>query len=403
MENKIAPPPPAVIEIFTQEQLMVLPQEAKDSIINLGNNLPQKELMVLNPLVVELLKIKELAKIKYNPLPEEPTKEDIKAHKENIELYKNAKKSITALTQQNATAKKAIKGPLDTLGKQVLTIEKSVNTIAKEVLDTIQLTFKPYLDAEAERVRLAAIAKEEKEKAVINNLTQENVDVSNKFKKSTLTTFLRYEMLGPTKLEVENAIDNYALDKLFLLRDSIKIKNFEAYAVGQDLTLLDEEELEEIKIFFIKEIESFSKSINVRITALQALDENKTLTDRVETINDTIAETRGSNFTSPIGMTNIFDLATSTEQQTFGKGANQEMVPKFVWNEKDKDPNLFDLVFNQLDDCTATIQFILDKYKGTKPQFNDFEKENIRRVTGGIELLKRTKLYILNQLTPKAN
>lgn len=391
------PPPPAVpatIEIFTEEQLNVLPQEAKDSIISLEKNLPQKELLVLNPLVLELLKIKELANIKYTPLPEEPTKEETKAHKENVEQYKAAKKSITALTQQNAVAKKAIKGPLDELGKQVLTIEKSVNTIAKEVLEKIEKTFKPYLDAEAEKKRLAAEAKAQKEAEAINALTEENAAQSKILNKSKLVTFLKYEMLTATKEEVENAIENYALDKLFTFRDSLMLKNFESYAVGQDLTLLDEEELIEIKGHFVKDIESFFKNINTKITALQAIRDNEKLVDRAETITETVTEV--SKKPNPIGMVDIFSMATSPEAQTFGGGVANEMVPKFAWNEKDKDPNLFDLVMVQLDDCIATVQFILNKYKGTKPEFNDFEKEHIRRVAGGIQLLNKTKDYILN-------
>lgn len=417
------PPPPTMavkeIEIFTTEQLNILPEEAKTSIISLEANLPAKELLVLNPLVSELLKIKELAKIKYVPLPEEPTKEQIAAHKENIEEFKAAKKSITALTQQNAVAKKAIKGPLDDLGKQVLTVEKAVNTVAKEVLEEIEKTFKPYLDAEAEKARIAKEKKEAKEKEVINKLSEENAAQANAFKKSNLVTFLKYEMLEETKTEVNNAIENYALDKLFSVRDMLTLKTFDHFTTGKELTLLEEEELTTIKNHFTKEMELFKTNINTKITALQLEKDNEKLTDVVEQQTEQlntmpapppppmsmtgmeIPQAPPVPTGTPISNTDVFGVLTNHANIPFGQGANQKTVPVELYPTNSNEVDFLDLVIEQINNCTNNIEYIRKRFKDDENIVKtDEDLKNIERVRGAKFLFEKTIQYILNQLPP---
>jgi len=387
------------IEIFTMEQLEILPQEAKDSIINLGNNLPQKELLVLNPLVTELLKIKELAKIKYIPLPEDATKEQIAEHKANIEEFKEAKKSISALTSQNAIAKKSIKGPLDLLGKQVLIIEKSVNSIAKEVLETLELKFKTYLDAEEEKKKIAAAKKLEKETAAINALTEQNTAQANMFKKSTLITFLKYEMLGDTKLEINNAIENYSLDKLFSVRDMLTLKTWQNFTVGQTLELLDETELTNIKAFFNKEIDLFRTNINTKITALELEKANEKLVEQVEAI-----DLPQPPVPTPTLMqnTNMFEAIANGNATPLGQGANLKTVPRETYPTDDSNVDFLDLVIGEINNCKDNVAFIAQRFASSKAELlTDDDRENLRRVKGSVVLMERTIQYILNTLTPK--
>lgn len=403
----VPPPPPTglkEIEIFTQEQLEVLPQEAKDSIINLEANLPQKELLVLNPLVSELLKIQELKKLKYVPLPEEPTKEDLAAHKENIEEFKAAKKSITALKSQNASAKTAIKKPLDLLGAQVLTIEKSVKAIAEEVLASIELTFKPYLDAEAEKARIAKEKKEAKELEAINKLTEENNAQASAFKKSSLITFLKYEMLEETKTETNNAIENYALDKLFKTRDLLAFKTFESLSAGKKLDLLDEEELATIKTTFSNEIELLKKNINTKITALQLEKDNEKLSDTVEQQAEQLtAPLPPTPPMAPISNMDVFDVMTNQPNVPYGTGASQNNIPLKAdpYPSNSNAVDFLDLVIEQLNTCNDNIQYIRKRFvEDTNIIKSPEDEANIERVRGAKFLIEKTILYILNQLPP---
>lgn len=430
--NPLPPPPgppkPEVkeIEIFTLEQLDVLPQEAKTSIIHLGNNLPSKELLVLNPLVTKLLKIKELTKIKYVPLPDDATPEQKEAHKASVEEFKEAKSQIAALKKQNGEAKSAIKKPLDLLGSQVLTIEKSINAIALEVLTSIEKTFKPYLDAAKEKKDTAAKAKEDKANLAINTLSDANLAQANTFKKSTLTTFLKYEMLTDTKTETNNAIENYALDNLFTFRDSLKLKTFEMFSAGQDLTILTPEELTSIKTFFTADIDLLVKNINVKITALQLEETNKNLTNTVENQTEQLQATKlppppsfgnvfGSpqafamgvipsappvpvSMGSPISNTDVFQVMTESNGQAYGSGANQNTVKIDIYPKNHNEVDFLDLVIPQIEDCKANVEYIRKRFMDD-PNIvkTDEDKVNIEKVRGAKFLMDKTIEYILGK------
>lgn len=424
--NPLPPPPgppkPEVkeIEIFSLEQLDVLPQEAKTSIIQLGNNLPQKELLVLNPLVTKLLKIKELTKIQYVPLPENATKEQKEAHKESVEKFKDAKTQITALKNQNKEAKSAIKKPLDLLGSQVLTIEKSINAIALEVLTSIEKTFKPYLDGVKEKKDAADKAKADKANEVINTLSDANLVQANAFKKSKLITFLKYEMLTDTKTEVNNAIENYALDKLFIVRDSLKLKTFETFATGQDLTLLTTEELTGIKTFFTADIDLLTKNINVKITALQLEETNKNLSNTVENQTEQLQAIKlpppplpptfsipvvpsapaPVSIGSPISNTDIFEVITESNGQPYGSGANQNTVPVKVdiYPKNHNEVDFLDLVIGQIENCKDNVEYIRKRFM-EDPNIvkTDDDRINLEKVRGAKFLMDKTIEYILGK------
>lgn len=413
-------PQPKEIEIFSLEQLNVLPQEAKTSIIQLGNNLPQKELLVLNPLVTKLLKIKELTKIKYVPLPENPTKEQKEAHKASLEEFKEAKTKITALKNQNKEAKSAIKKPLDLLGSQVLTIEKSINAIALEVLTEIEKTFKPYLDQIKEKKDASDKAKTDKANAAINTLSDANLVQANAFKKSKLITFLKYEMLTDTKKEVNNAIENYAVDKLFIVRDSLKLKTFEIFSTGQDLTLLEGEEEGAIKIHFNAEIDLLVKNINTKIIALQLEETNKNLSNTVENQTEQLEAIKlpppplpptfstlavpmapvPVSVGSPISNTDVYQVMTESNGNPYGAGANQNNVPLKIdiYPKNHNEVDFLDLVIGQLEDCKANIEYLRKRYiEDTNIIKTADDVANIEKVRGAKFLMDKTIEYILGK------
>lgn len=383
------------IEVFSIEQLQVLPQDAKESIILLSNNLPTKELMVLNPLVTKLLQIKELENIVYTPLPENPTKEDTAAHKENIQDFKNAIKEITGLKKQAGDAKTAIKKPLDDLGKQVLIIEKSINSLANEISEKVKNTFKPYLDAEAEKAAAALAAKQAKEKEAIDALEKENQAQALLFQKSNLVTFLKYEMLEATKKEVQNALATYSKEALFELRGYMNFKTFEFFTKEKNISLIPPDELNPIKEHFNSEINSMVLSINSAIKQ----KELETVNERL--IEEVAPEEPPVQAQKMMADMDAFELANSKTDVPFGVGANPNTVIRDIYPSGQQELDFLDLVIHEINECKERITYIYKRYTESKPNFSDQETENIRRVRGGIQLLHKVISYILNQLPTK--
>lgn len=383
------------IEVFTIDQLEILPQAAKESIISLSNNLPTKELLVLNPLVTELLRIKQLENITYTPLPPNPTKEDLQIYKENIQQFKDAKKQITELKKQNASAKSAIKKPLDDLGKQVLTIEKSINLFADEIVEKLQLTFKPYIDEEAEKAAKALAAKQAKEKEAIAALEEQNQAQALLFEKSKLITFLKYEMLESTKAEVNNAVAQYSLEALFKLRGEFNFKTFEFFTKEKNLSIIPPNELEEIKDYFVTETKTLLASIDGAIKQRELQAANERLLEEVAPEEPPVQEKQ------MMSSLDAFELANSKTVVPFGQGANPNTVQREIYPSNPHEVDFLDLVIYEIKQCKERVSYIYKRYSESKREFKPDEAENIRRVRGAIQLIDKVVLYILNQLPPK--
>lgn len=386
------------IIIFTDDQLEVLPQETKEVIIGLTHNLPANELKVLNPLIVELLKIKELTKIQYVPLPDDPTAEQKEAHAKSVEKFKAAKKALIEFGKKNADAKTKIKGPLDLLGKEVLKVERSLTTIKDEVLTAIETTFKDFIEAEKEKAAAALEKRNAKAAAAVAALSEENVEKDNIIKKGALMTFLKYEILEGTKADVALAIEKFSLDEVFKLRDGLAMRTFENLAFGKELTLLDEEELASVKKNFENEIAGFTLNLNNRITALQALKDNEKLVDQIEDKNVTFEVV-----SSPASES--FDITKSISEGTFTAPFNpnyNQMAHMEKSTEYIHQMPFVDAVIESINVSMLTIKTLVARFQEEHPNPTDDEKEEHRRVTGGLKMLNTTQLYILNQLPPKA-
>jgi hypothetical protein len=436
----LPPPPPVVavmtaipkeLEIFSLEQLNVLPEEARTSIVNLGENLPSKELLILNPLVSKLLKIKELTKLEYFALADGATKEEIQAYKENIEKFKSAKKEIVELKTQTSSAKSAIKGPLDLLGKQVLTIEKSFKSIAEDVLAEIEKTFKPYLDAEAEKAKVAKEKKEAKEKEAINALSEQNAEQANQFKKSQLITFLKYEMLEPFKTTVNDAIQNYSLAKIYQVRDSLSLRIFKVDAVnaGKDLSLFTEDEISAMDLNYRKEVEVLRTNLNTKIQALELEKSNENMQNALEEVQamplppvppvpsaPTFVNSIGSIPppmsvpTAPIVEAVIpeaqkidaFAVSNQGTSTPYGAGANSKPVPLQLYPDNSKAVDYLDLVIGEIEKTRENISYITHRFLDDKEIIkSDEDVKNVTKVQASDELLNKVILYILGQLPPK--
>lgn len=279
MENNLN----EAIEVFTEEQLTILPKETKESIVFLEKNLPAEHVKLFNPLVSELLKIKEFEKIEY-----------VADSKESIAQYKEAKKAITAFKKKAGETKTAIKKPLDTIGSEVLGIEKGVKKIAEDILAILSTKFKPYEDAEEARRKAAADKKREADQKVINDLTAEQKQQQDQMLKSNMLNTFKYEKAMPWETKVNEALENYSLDSLNELANKLAEANANNIYTGfrseaRDLIdrfiITDDEYIAAVNMYKTK-IESLIKRVADKIALLKTLEDNKTLKTTNEVISN---------------------------------------------------------------------------------------------------------------------
>lgn len=377
------------IEVLTDEQLKQLPQEVQTIVVKLDANLPPKELSVLNPLMLELFKIKEFESLIYIPMVESEDKKIAKENKkifdEHISKFKEALKSISDFKKKSAEAKKAIKGPLDELGKDIISLERSVNATADETLAVLEKNFEIFIKETKAKALELKTKREEAATAEVNKLTEESKEKSATIIKSNLITFLKFEMLEGTKEDAMLARDSFTLEKLHEFKAGIKDRTFEDYAKGQDLSILENSELELIKLKFRNEFNDIINNIDTKIIALEALKDNTALVNTLEVIEETqeavanaIAQTPNQSFTA----------RTASGEMYSGSQAASEPIPLF-------EGGLIPEVEKILIVTAEKIRRVEESFRAVKGE-SITEEESIiaKRTRSSIILLGKTLDYI---------
>jgi hypothetical protein len=151
-------------------------------------------------------------------------------------------------------------------------------------------------------------------------------------------------------------------------------------------------------------------NLNNRIVALEALKANEKLTDTVETITS-IPVTASMDIWNP-GHTPTMGIpaASALGMQGISVNESMELGELKIQNDgtrqntnvfKDK-TTLTERVTYLIDECAIAIRHQVNTFESEKNDTaTEKEIEESRRVRGGIKLLEKTILYIINQLPPK--
>lgn len=255
------------INIFSTEQLQILDSETQKEIVFLSDNLPTKELLILNPLVSKLIEIQSYRDtIKY-----------VADDKESIEAYKEASKDLKATIKLITETKSTIKRPLDALGKSVLAIEKTSKSIVEDVITTIDYEFSEYLKKEEERKEAARLKREEKEREKVRELEEQSRQANQMLVKTNILNSLKYEIPDAFSNEVMTALESYSVSALIDLQSRFNGEGlFESKLSEIDKDkILSEEEMEICKTIFDKKISDGMILISRRIDQLKLIQENE--------------------------------------------------------------------------------------------------------------------------------
>lgn len=204
-----------IIEVFTEEQLNILDQDTKDSVVFLTEKFKPSELMILNPVVSKLLKLKEYEKIVYDP--EKP---------ETVAQYKEAIKEIGSFNTMAKNAKSEMKRPIDDIGSKILSIEKSVLKSASEIKTSLEKNFKKYIDEQKKIADEKQKKKDEKANEKLNEVTKEKDDAVSMMTKSTVINKIKYDIPNEIEGKVYENLDKYSLEALQKLNTELFAENY---------------------------------------------------------------------------------------------------------------------------------------------------------------------------------
>lgn len=378
--------PDAIIEVFSEEQLNVLPQKTKDVVVFLGEKLPAQQLVALNPMVKLLLEVKALENIKFVAKPadgenlsDEEKESRLELHAQSIEQFKEAKKKISSFKTTATETKSAMKRPIDELGKKVLEIETSVKDIAENVMKSLEKTFEPYLTEKKAKEDAAKAKRDAKATAATTALSNEVGTANATIAKSKIVTFLKYEMLEPVEKETNEAIDKYSLEKLIEFQTEFPNKyTFAKLSAGQDKEAMAAIPLDEFDIIVSLvngKLNILQESIKRRVEHMQTLENTKSA-----------APAAAAPAAQPIDV-----IAQANSGKPYGSGLEKEIFPS------DMDANdLIDFVNNVL--IATRLRFInaYNTYHNRIPAGAASESDvaALKKVHGSIILVEKIMNYV---------
>lgn len=262
------------IEILTQEQIDALELEISDDIVFLTDNMNSKKLAALNPVFLELQKLKE----RVFSLALIPADDKGKYEKSNIQEYKDMKADTRSFNSKIKAVAKEMKDPLNKTKSHIINIEKEALKSAAEILEAIDLEFEPYVADEQRKAEIAKKKKDDALNAKVLEAEAETKKVLDQAKKVEVLNKVKYELIAE---KITNATSNHiANSNLKNIEEHSTYVNtitFDKLVAEQDVLLLDEDVLKELMTSFDVAIKNAKANIETRIKALETEVRNQVL------------------------------------------------------------------------------------------------------------------------------
>lgn len=279
------------ISVLTAEQIAKLPATVKENVVFLTEHMGSNELIVLNPIVVELLEIRKMNE----KLVLMPKNEKGEFNKDNIEDYKELKSKQRSFNVKIRETAKTLKEEPAKITKGIIAIEKTFLDENSTIQDEAA---KKFADYEAEVVEQARIAKEKKDKALLDKIAEETKakeEANLGLNRANVYNKVKYELIAKQYTEdVSDAVANFNGPKLEDLKVSLNVKGYETLIGDNDITILDQDVQAELQEYFVSSKRKALASIDARLESIRIEQENAILAAKNATITETVNSTAQS-------------------------------------------------------------------------------------------------------------
>lgn len=242
------------IIVYETKSFDSLPKETQKMIKSLSDEFNVKQLNVFNPLVEAMATIEGFTELIYKPDDETC-----------IEQYKEAKKFFGSFNSSTKKTKSKLKKPILETGRKLDTIEKTFLGRAKEIWESVDEEFKPYLE---EKERLKAEADERKNKAQIDKikeLSEQQTDQAIIIERNNI--YSKHNKFIQNMLDVlVDKIDTYSEKALNIELETIQKTILEI--PQEDINLLFEDQVETLNLLFERMKATCLRMVNMRIVEI---------------------------------------------------------------------------------------------------------------------------------------
>lgn len=271
MEKQIKP---AEVVLLNDNQIELLNPVIKKEVKFLYDNLSLSHISILNPFILKLIEIQSLRNIEYkNSTPEEK--------EESIANYKSAIAELKEVKKAAKETREILKRPIDEMGKKIKSIENGAYEIIDEIVSDIDSTFEEYKKEEEERLRIQREKREEAQRRKTAELEAQNRAQEELLQKTNIINQLKYEVPAKDEKIVQEAVSNWALERVKALKQELEQVSFEkALNSVDEKNLLNEEEKAICKEVFESKYKAFIPLLDNRIQLLELQEAERFRTQR---------------------------------------------------------------------------------------------------------------------------
>jgi hypothetical protein len=267
------------IEILTPEQIERLPDTVHDNVVFLTENVRPQELVKLNPLVSELLNMRDhLSKL------EVVKDKDGKITKDSIDDYKELLKTQRSFNGTLTKTAKVLQKPYQDINKGFIEIKKTFKEESDKVKEAAEEIFAEY---EEEKARKAAEQQAKKDAALnaqIEEANREAEELKNKTKISNTYNEIKFTQIAYEITEkTQDAILESNEESLNRFKAGIAQKTFEKATMHLDVSILDADVLSELKMNFAKAKRNAILSIDQKLESY-ALQREKAILEAKQNV-----------------------------------------------------------------------------------------------------------------------
>ena len=268
-ENKVQE-----VQVLTEEQILALPETVKENVTFLTEEMGTKELVVLNPMVSELLEIRELG----SELRMMPINSNGEFNKDNIQEFVDLKKKVRTFRAGVKNSAKVLKEPFAKITKGIIAIEKTFIEEATKVYDAAETEFKAYDD---EQTRLAEERQKKKDKALLDKIAEESAarnQAQNQLQKTNVYNGIKYQAINEGMVDViSDAVLNANEGRLKDLEQWLGNTTYASRKGSLDDSILDEDVQGELREHYLACKIKCEQMLKNRFTSIEVKKKNAIL------------------------------------------------------------------------------------------------------------------------------
>lgn len=277
------------VQVLTTEQINNLPEVVKENVVFLTKRVNATDLAELNPLVTELLEIKEQgSKLIFAGKDEEGN-----YPKDNIQEFVDVKKAVRTYRAKVKKSATALKEEPKRINKAIIAIEKTFTEEATKVYNNAEKLFDEYIKHEEEVKKERERKKNEALLKQVEESQKQSEQANLKLEITALYNKLKYEKITNQLVSsVQLAVVESNKEGIERKYNSVREITWNDIIEDENVSILEQDVLAELQEFFIASRKNALAILNNKLQDIARQEQSIADKATVEAVKETVLPTQ---------------------------------------------------------------------------------------------------------------